>query len=328
MNRFKLILKGVLLYSTILITIFYACAIDSIYNAGYFFYGMIIVVALWLLCLKFIKDRDIKPLSFQLLIIKSNTMTRTILVVYTNKRKDSKTLLNSALHKKYAFLCKHDFIKVGDMIEDRRYSTLMQVVCVMNIAYEAFNGYKLKVIEPNRVNGIRVNVAIRNWEERNQIIKEANKIVEQMESRNIKVNIEEAKQWYNSGNATLRTLALNAYSKDELEGITLQDIFMKTCTETALFAFPKGEAEKATVIRDLHMLAKFFNKDWRKTTGNTGYFIGIQSTTPCNPVLSVGNLKIYQHNTVVYAGIPYFRCIDDAKKAIEILGEDRISLLF
>ena len=64
MNRFKLILKGMLLYSTILITIFYACAIDSIYNAGYFFYGMIIVVALWLLCLKFIKDRDIKLLSF------------------------------------------------------------------------------------------------------------------------------------------------------------------------------------------------------------------------------------------------------------------------
>lgn len=59
-----MLLKGLLLYTTILFTLLFACGVDSIYDAGYFFYGMTILVLLWLLCLKFIKDRDIKFLSF------------------------------------------------------------------------------------------------------------------------------------------------------------------------------------------------------------------------------------------------------------------------
>ena len=59
-----MLLKGLLLYTTILFTLLFMCGVDSIYDAGYFFYGMTISVLLWLLCLKFIKDRDIKFLSF------------------------------------------------------------------------------------------------------------------------------------------------------------------------------------------------------------------------------------------------------------------------
>lgn len=59
-----MLLKGLLLYTTILFTLLFTCGVDSIYDAGYFFYGMTILVLLWLLCLKFIKDRDIKFLSF------------------------------------------------------------------------------------------------------------------------------------------------------------------------------------------------------------------------------------------------------------------------
>ena len=38
-----------------------------------------------------------------------------------------------------------------------------------------------------------------------------------METRNISVTLEQAREWYNSRNATLRTLALNAYTNEELE---------------------------------------------------------------------------------------------------------------
>nr|DAG93722.1 MAG TPA: hypothetical protein [Crassvirales sp.] len=37
------------------------------------------------------------------------------------------------------------------------------------------------------------------------------------EKRNIKVTLEQAMEWYNSDNSTLRTLALSAYTEDELK---------------------------------------------------------------------------------------------------------------
>lgn len=52
-------------------------------------------------------------------------MVRTIYVVFTNKK-----LSNSELRgmKQYMFLCPYDTIQAGDMIDDKRYSTSMQVV--------------------------------------------------------------------------------------------------------------------------------------------------------------------------------------------------------
>lgn len=37
-----------------------------------------------------------------------------------------------------------------------------------------------------------------------------------METRNITVTLEKAKEWYNSGDATLKEVALQAFNKDEL----------------------------------------------------------------------------------------------------------------
>lgn len=38
-----------------------------------------------------------------------------------------------------------------------------------------------------------------------------------MEERSVKITIEQAREWVNSDNETLKTLALSAYSKEELE---------------------------------------------------------------------------------------------------------------
>lgn len=253
-------------------------------------------------------------------------MTRTILVVYTNKRMDSKILLNSPLYKKYTFLCKHDFIKVGDLIEDSRYTTLMQVVCVMNIAYEIYNGYRLKIISPNRVNGTRVNVVLRNWEEENQIIKESNKMVGQMESRNIKVSIEQAREWYNSGNSALKTLALNAFTEEELM-MCLAYVYKNVETDVAAFDVPNGEREKFSVKADLAVLAKYFNGDWEMKPGVKGYFLGNFIDSCGRPIATFNKVGIYQHHTVQYEGITYFKSQESAIKAAKLL-EDRLKLLF
>lgn len=253
-------------------------------------------------------------------------MTRTILVVYTNKRMDSKILLNSPLYKKYVFLCKHDFIKVGDLIEDSRYTTLMQVVCVMNIAYEIYNGYRLKIISPNGVNGTRVNVALRNWEEENQIIKESNKMVGQMESRNIKVTIEQAREWYNSGDATLKTLALNTFTEEELM-MCLAYVYKNVETDVAAFDVPEEEVKRFKVKADLATIAKYFNGDWSMRPGIKGWFIGNYSDSCGRAVVTYNKVGIYEHHTVQYEGITYFKSLKAAMKAVELLG-DKVKLLF
>lgn len=51
-----------------------------------------------------------------------------------------------------------------------------------------------------------------------------------METRNIKITLNKAKEWYNSGNTTLKDIALQAFSKDKL-GFNFKNItsFEKAC---------------------------------------------------------------------------------------------------
>lgn len=59
----KLILKGILLYSTILIAIFSICGIDSIYDEGYFLHMIFIMAVLIYTCHKTISKEESDILS-------------------------------------------------------------------------------------------------------------------------------------------------------------------------------------------------------------------------------------------------------------------------
>ena len=45
-----------------------------------------------------------------------------------------------------------------------------------------------------------------------------------MKERNVTVTLNKAKEWFNSGNATLREIALQAFSKEELIDLILQKL--------------------------------------------------------------------------------------------------------
>lgn len=139
-----------------------------------------------------------------------------------------------------------------------------------------------------------------------------------MEKRNIKVTLEQAMEWYNSGNRILRTLALGAYTEDELKP-SFKYISSKVCNTCFCANVPVDEVEKYNTLVDLAVIAKFFNGSWKKTTSNTGYFLANYN--------NVIGPTVDQHNTVQYAGIVYFRNQGDAIKAAEILG-DRVKNLF
>lgn len=200
-------------------------------------------------------------------------MVRTIYVVFTNIRLSDPQVRNM---KQYKFLCPYDMIQVGDMIEDDRYSQRMQVVGYTQCVNDVQDGIILKTIQPSKINGIKV---ICDWSINN-------KQIGNMEARNISVNIEQAREWYNSGNSTLRTLALNAYTESELMGYDYIKQLVKG--EATSVIVPEGEVKKITVHSKLAIVAKYFNGSWKKTTSNTGYFLGNYSTS-CGPVVDTCN---------------------------------------
>ena len=64
MKTFKLIIKGVLLYVTTLVTLLYIIGIDSIYDNGYFFHGLILVLILIGMCYNTINKEELEILTF------------------------------------------------------------------------------------------------------------------------------------------------------------------------------------------------------------------------------------------------------------------------
>lgn len=233
-------------------------------------------------------------------------MVRTIYVVFTNIRLSDPQVRNM---KQYRFLCPYDMVQIGDMIEDDRYSQRMQVVGCTQCVNDVQDGIILRTIQPSKINGIKV---ICDWSTNN-------KQIGNMEARNISVNIEQAREWYNSGNSTLRTLALNAYTEQELMGYDYIKQLVKR--EATSITVPEGEVKKITVHSKLAIVAKYFNGSWKKTTCNTGYFIGNYNSGNGPVVDTCNGVGVYQHNTVQYAGVVYFKNQEDAIKAVKILGE-------
>ena len=77
-----------------------------------------------------------------------------------------------------------------------------------------------------------------------------------MEKRNITVTLNKAKEWFNSGNATLKEIALQAFSKEELNRFDFTKI--KTF-ENALTALGYKESTKAYIrntINDISMYSR------------------------------------------------------------------------
>lgn len=63
MGTFKLIIKGMLLYITILVTLIFMMGIDSICDNGYFFHGLILVLILIGVCYKTINKDELEMLT-------------------------------------------------------------------------------------------------------------------------------------------------------------------------------------------------------------------------------------------------------------------------
>lgn len=108
--------------------------------------------------------------------------------------------------KKYRFICNCPLVKVGDIIISPDYSSRMVVTEIYpKDERTVHNGIPLKVLVIDTMNGEKLSSI------------QLNKTEEMTEKRNLSVSLEEAREWYRSGNSTLKKLALTAYTEAELE---------------------------------------------------------------------------------------------------------------
>ena len=145
-----------------------------------------------------------------------------------------------------------------------------------------------------------------------------------MEKRNIQISLEEAREWYNSGDSFKKELALKAYSETELFVNTYRNIL----------ALLKDEAradslDKAEIYRKLLNIAKYYNsiypEEYNPLLGEQQYYIITKegaSTLYFKYKDFVINKSVCKSDYEIV-----FNTKEAAKKAIDILG-DELNVLF
>lgn len=135
--------------------------------------------------------------------------------------------------------------------------------------------------------------------------------------RNISVDIEQARDWYNSGNEALREIALQAFDEDEL---TMDYSYIEKVPLTVRIDIPVplDELKRWETLHKLANIAYFLNNGWKISSGKAGYFINFY------PNINGGKDPCVQLATAEEAlpGVIYFKNSDDAVRAINILGPD------
>ena len=86
---------------------------------------------------------------------------------------------------------------------------------------------------------------------------------------------------------------------------------------------------KVSAPKLLRILAKFYNKKWKKTIGNTGYFF-TKNAYPGTVYNNIGeDWNVVKHESVNYPGVVYFNSSKDCKEAFKILKSlDKLNSLY
>ena len=139
-----------------------------------------------------------------------------------------------------------------------------------------------------------------------------------MEKRNLKVDLNTAKEWYKSGNEVLKELALQVFTEEELT-FNFAKLVNPMIMRPVLHTF--GHVNRAAALEKLQILADYFNtyrnKGQRQLNIN-GYFLaGIEN----------GEYKISKHDTVRYPGVVYFLEKTDLVRSLTEFTEDELAAL-
>ena len=154
-----------------------------------------------------------------------------------------------------------------------------------------------------------------------------------MEKRNITISLEEAREWYNGENQTLRKLALQAYTKKELsEPQNFNEVLESLGIHSINIGMKMNGKEVSSVeignelpihIK-LMFIAKYFNGTWKPEINKTKYFLAKTHYSYDIPysIKLENNFCIGTHEKVMYPGIVYFQKQEDVRKAYTMLKDE------
>lgn len=239
---------------------------------------------------------------------------------------------SSSRTKEYTFkIPKMLYVREGDILRNINYGNApMKVVRVFDYPVNnVYNGYILKELLPEDTQIDRPS-KINNQTNNN------------MKERNIKVSLEEARNWYNGEDQTLRKLALQAYTEKELRepqslkevlealGIQSLNLNMKLGGKDASSTMKLSQeigieiGSKLTSNMKLMLIAKYFNGAWRPGMDKTKYFLAKthHSYDLPNSIKLDNDYCVGTHERVMYPGIVYFQKQEDVKKAYEMLKDE------
>lgn len=137
-----------------------------------------------------------------------------------------------------------------------------------------------------------------------------------METRNVTITLEKAREWYNSGDASLKEIALQAFNKDELtcnfKNITT---FKKACEVLGLEDMTRAAEAIATVSK---ASAAMFKLNIVRKALNLGYDLHLTSSDfhlyyPHNPFITKDS---------TYYEDEIFSCITEIIGTIKSEGEE------
>ena len=243
---------------------------------------------------------------------------------------------SSSRIKEYTFkIPKMLYVKEGDILRNTNYQdSPMKVIRVFDYPVGVcnfYNGYLLKELLPCETSVETPSTRFNN-----------NQMNNNMEKRNITVSLEEARNWYNSQNQTLRKLALQAYTEKELnEPQSLKEVIESLGVKSLSLNMKLGGKDASSSMKlskeigieigsalTLHMklalIAKYFNGTWKPEMDKTKYFLGrtpysydLPNSTKLNNGYYIGI-----HERVAYPGIVYFQKQEDVQKAYEMLKDE------
>ena len=163
-----------------------------------------------------------------------------------------------------------------------------------------------------------------------------------MEDRYITISFEKAKEWYNSNNSSLKEVALQAFTKEELEQIDLKELidllldyrYELTSTQRIQLESLKNRKDitKISAPKLLRILAVYFNGEFWKKEGLEGYFFYKKEGGFMNTYSSKIMDKywcISSHTSVCYPTLVYFKREKDCKEAYNIMKSlDKLDALY
>ena len=156
-----------------------------------------------------------------------------------------------------------------------------------------------------------------------------------MEERHVTISFEKAKEWYNSNNSSLKEIALQAFTKEELEQVSIKEIVNQlierpvgyNLTETQQIQLgsikKRNDYNRISAPKLLRILATYFNIGfWRKKEGDVGYFFYKKEPgfmTTCGNNILDKQWCISSHTSVCYPTLVYFKREKDCKEAYNIM---------